>query len=64
MSINTDDQGIFDTSLENEYAILVECMAQMKNDGKRKYNDDIIFDYIDHIREMGLNQVFPKSGID
>ena len=60
VSLNTDDQGVFDTSLENEYAILVECMAKMKVDGKRKYNDDTIYQYVDHVREMGMNQVFPK----
>lgn len=59
VSLNTDDQGVFDTSLENEYAILVECMAEMKENGERMYSDDEIYDYVDHLRKLGLSQTFP-----
>lgn len=57
-SINTDDQGVFDTSLENEYAIIVQCMSEMRENGERIYSDDAIYSYIDHIRKQGLLQTF------
>lgn len=60
VSVNTDDQGVFDTSLENEYALLAECIAQKKNENNENlYNDEVIYEYIDYIRRMGLEQIFP-----
>ena len=60
VSVNTDDQGVFDTSLENEYALLAESLSRMKDDsGERLYSDEVIYEYIDYIRRMGLEQIFP-----
>lgn len=59
VSLNTDDQGVFDTSLENEYVLLFSHMAKMKKDGKRIYSDDKIYEYLDYLRELGNLQVFP-----
>ena len=62
VSLNTDDQGVFDTSLENEYAILVDCMSKMKGiDHLRLYSDDTIYEYADYIRSLGCTQIFPES---
>lgn len=59
VSINTDDMGVFDTSLENEYAILAACLFRVSQaDGSRKYTEDSIFRYLDHIRKSGLQQSF------
>lgn len=59
VSINTDDQGIFDTTLENEYAIMACCLKQMRGpDGQSRYTTDSIYQYLDNIREMGLEQSF------
>ena len=59
VSLNTDDQGVFDTSLENEYSLLVECMSNMRDEkNKRLYSDDTIYKYLDHIRTMGISQTF------
>lgn len=59
VSLNTDDQGVFDTSLENEYALLADCMSKaMDGDGERKYTDDMIYQYLDHIRDMGIIHTF------
>ena len=59
VSINTDDLGIFDTSLENEYAILAACMERAQNaDGGKKYSGDSIYQYLDRVRRMGLEQSF------
>ena len=62
VSINTDDQGIFDTSLENEYALLY-CALTSRRDraGKRMVSNDAALDYLDHVRTMGLDMVFPQA---
>ena len=59
ISINTDDLGVFDTSLENEFA-LIACALSKKVDenGNKIYSQDAIYDYLEHIRQMGLDQVF------
>ncbi len=61
VSINTDDQGIFDTYIENEYALMAVALEKSKNsDGSNKYNSAMIYDWLDRIRRMGLEQVFKK----
>ncbi len=61
VSINTDDQGVFDTSLENEYALLTECIANVRcENNERMYNDEVIYEYINYIRKLGLGQAFPN----
>lgn len=59
VSVNTDDQGIFDTSLENEYALLACAMSKaVTSDGRKRYSRDVIYKYLDHIRQMGNEQSF------
>lgn len=59
VSINTDDQGVFDTSLENEYALLACCMGKARlPDGSKRYSRDAIYQYLDHVRQMGNGQSF------
>lgn len=59
VSINTDDQGVFNTSLENEYALMALALEKMVDeDGNRLYNSAQIYDWLDRIRQMGLQQVF------
>lgn len=59
VSINTDDQGIFSTSLENEYALMAIAMEKEKDElGNRKYNSTMIYEWLDKIRQMGLEQSF------
>lgn len=64
VSLNTDDQGVFDTSLENEYVLLCSHMAEMKKDGIRLYSDDQIYDYLNYLRKLGNSQVFPKAAAE
>jgi adenosine deaminase len=56
-SINTDDIGVFDTSLENEYALMLEAI---KRDRRNKGNNsmDEVYDYIDNIRKCGVEMAF------
>ncbi len=61
VSINTDDQGVFDTSLENEYALLMECIASIRcGNNERMYSDEVIYEYVNYIRKLGLEQIFPN----
>ncbi len=53
--INTDDQGIFSTYLENEFALLALALEKMKDEnGKRKYKRAMVYQWIDNVRKMGL----------
>ena len=62
VSLNTDDQGVFDTSLKNEYMLLYACLQKYRDkDGKRVFNDDQIKDYLEHLRRMGQEATFPKA---
>lgn len=59
VSINTDDLGVFDTSLENEYVMIGAALSQQTDEnGERKYSDVRIEKYLDSIRKMGLEQTF------
>lgn len=39
VSINTDDQGVFDTLLENEYALMVLALEKAKDEEGNKLYD-------------------------
>lgn len=43
VSINTDDQGVFDTMLENEYALMALALKKAKNDKNQPLYDMKIF---------------------
>lgn len=59
VSINTDDAGVFSTSLENEYALMAIALEKEKDEfGNPKYKPAMIYDWLDRIREMGLQQSF------
>ncbi len=62
VSVNTDDQGIFDTSLKEEFSLLACAMRKQTNpNGTRKYHDDDIYEYLEQIRRNGFWQIFPKT---
>ena len=59
VSINTDDAGIFATSLENEYAYIALAMEKERDEnGNAIYSRRNIYKWIDNIRQMGLDQTF------
>lgn len=61
VSINTDDQGVFDTSLEYEYALMASALIMETDDeGNSKYSPAMVYDYLDNIRESGNRQSFIK----
>lgn len=59
--INTDDQGIFSTYLENEYALLALALEKVKDEnGKNKYSRAMIYQWIDNVRKLGINLSFAE----
>lgn len=60
VSINTDDLGVFDTSLENEYALLL-CAISRARHREGNYNDDAVYEYLDYVRENGIRMSFRKK---
>lgn len=59
VSINTDDIGVFDTSLENEYALVFEAIRRSRH-AEGNYNDDDIYEYLEYIRENGWRMAFKR----
>lgn len=59
--INTDDLGVFDTSLPFEYALVYRALLeQMDENGDKRYTSTEVVHYLDEVRKMGINAVFPK----
>lgn len=59
--INTDDQGIFSTYLENEYALIALALEKAKDENdKNLYNRMFIYQWIENIRKLGLQLSFAK----
>ena len=59
VSINTDDQGVFDTLLENEYGLMTLALKKaVDEDMNPLYDIEDIYEWIDYVRNMGLDQVF------
>ena len=59
VSINTDDQGVFNIKLENEYALLARALEKKKDEnGDLVYRKSMIYDWLERIRKMGLEQSF------
>lgn len=51
VSINTDDQGVFDTSLENEYAIMTIALKKTKDENNQLlYDLEDIYAWVDYVR--------------
>lgn len=59
--INTDDLGVFDTSLEFEYALLFQALRNKRLPGGKQYEEADILDYLNNIRLIGRRAVFPPS---
>ena len=60
VSLNTDDQGIFETSLSFEYALVAAALqARLDEEGRRLYTDREIEEYIRNLQRMSNEQMFP-----
>lgn len=59
VSINTDDAGVFSTSLRNEYSLMAKSLEQMADkEGNPYYRKDKVYDWLDNVRQMGNEQSF------
>lgn len=59
VSINTDDSGLFFTSLENEFAVMARALELRRDEqGKVCYYKWEIYDWLDAVRKNGNNQSF------
>lgn len=57
VSVNTDDKGIFATSLEREYSLLALSLEK-NNYQDKSISPRQIYEWIDKIRQRGLEQQF------
>lgn len=59
ISLNTDDIGVFDTSLEHEYALVFAAIRDARH-REGMMDDEPIYRYLDHLRENGMMMAFCK----
>lgn len=57
VSINTDDQGVFSTSLEREYSLMA-LAAERNQSAEHKNSPRAIINWLDRVREMSIEQRF------
>lgn len=57
VSINTDDQGVFSTSLEREYSLMALALERNQTQ-EHKNSPRAIVDWLDRVRQMSLEQRF------
>ena len=59
VSVNTDDQGVFDTLLENEYGLIALALKKTTDENMNPvYDMEDIYEWIDYVRNMGIDQIF------
>ncbi|MCI8433558.1 MAG: hypothetical protein HFH83_10290 [Lachnospiraceae bacterium] len=64
ISINTDDKGVFHTTLENEYALMACAMEKVRDEkGMPVFERQRIYQWIDNIRVMGNMQSFRERSL-
>lgn len=59
VSINTDDAGVFVTSIEREYAVMAKAMED-KFSKDKDITPKVCYDWLDDVRRFGLLQRFVK----
>ena len=59
VSINTDDQGVFATSLEKEFTLMALALEkEKKTDGTPLYRKEDIYHWLDMIRDSARPRSF------
>ena len=62
VSVNTDDLGVFDTSLSFEYALIASALSKQKKSGTDcGFSEQEIEQYLRRLICMGWEQVFPEA---
>lgn len=63
VSINTDDQGVFHTTLEMEYAVMYTALFKSRDDQDQpKYSEEGIRQWLSDVNEFGRRQAFHFPG--
>lgn len=52
VSVNTDDRGVFQTSIENEYSLIAIALKKMD------VQDDEILQYLEKLQKNSMKQLF------
>ena len=58
VSINTDDKGIFATSLEREYSLLSAALEKDYMKGVSPNSPTAVFKWLDGVRDLSFRQRF------
>lgn len=58
VSINTDDRGVFGTSIEREYSLLAAALEKQYQKGTSDMPPRVIYNWLDRVREMAFEQKF------
>ena len=61
VSINTDDRGVFGTSLEREFSLVAAALEKQYKKGEGDTPPRLIYDWLDKIRQMAFEQRFVGS---
>ena len=61
VSINTDDKGVFATSIEREYALIAYAIIRHFRLNGYEISNTEVYDWLDRIRLNSLSQRFDKS---
>lgn len=64
ISINTDDMGVFQTSLETEYAAMYVALRKSRDEsGRLKYPKEAVLKWLEDVKGFGRRQAFrwPKE---
>ena len=65
VTVNTDDLGIFQTSLDNEYSLLALAALKAKDaDGNMKYSKMEVVRWMERIRENGMKYAFGNKCVN
>lgn len=60
-SINTDDKGVFSTSIEREYALIAHALIRKFKREEGAINEDDVYEWLDKRRLQSLQQRFDKT---
>jgi len=60
VTVNTDDLGVFSTSLPNEYSLLALALLKKKADGKHLYSSQEVYDWIARVIDNSHKFTFIK----
>lgn len=60
VSINTDDRGVFGTSLEREFSLVAAALEKQYKKSENDVPPRAIYDWLDIIRKMAFEQKFAK----